>query len=189
MKFISVCVFSGVLLAAPAWSDDNAARVEASRNAVKELQGTLVTELQAAMKAGGPVNAIGVCNKRASAIAADISRKHGWKIGRTSLKYRNPKNAPDAWETQVLQDFEKRKAAGEDPAKLEHYAVVEQDGKQVFRYMKALPIPEGAPCLACHGQKLDPAVAAKLKELYPKDQATGFKTGDLRGAVTITQPL
>ncbi len=189
MRTISVFVFTGVMLAAPAWSDDNTARAEASRKAVAELQGALIPELQAAMKAGGPVNAIEVCNKKAPAIAADISRKHGWKVGRTSLKYRNPKNAPDAWETKVLQDFEKRKAAGEDPAKLEHYAVVEQNGKQVFRYMKALPIPEGAPCLACHGQKLDPAVAAKLKELYPQDRATGFKTGDLRGAVTITQPL
>jgi len=189
MKILSVCLFTGALLAAPAWGDDNAARVEASRNAVKELQGKLVTELQAAMKAGGPVNAIEVCSKRASVIAGDISRQHGWKVGRTSLKYRNPANAPDAWEAQVLQDFEKRKAAGEDPTKLERFAVVNQDGKQVFRYMKALPIPEGAPCLACHGQKLDPAVAAKLKALYPQDQATAFKTGDLRGAVTITQPL
>lgn len=189
MKNIYVCVLTGALLSASAWADDNAARVEASRNAVKELQGALVTELQAAMKAGGPVNAIEVCSKKAVEIAQNISSKHGWKVGRTSLKYRNPKNAPDAWETQVMQNFEKRKAAGEDPTKLEHFEVVSQDGKQAFRYMKALPIPEGAPCLACHGEKLDPAVQTKLKELYPNDKATGYKTGDLRGAVTITQPL
>lgn len=189
MKNLYVYILTGALLSASAWADDNAARVEASRNVVKELQGTLVTELQAAMKAGGPVNAIEVCNKKAVEIAANISAKHGWKVGRTSLKYRNPKNAPDAWETRVMQSFEKRKAAGEDPTKLEHFEVVSQDGNQAFRYMKALPIPEGAPCLACHGEKLDPAVAARLKTLYPQDRATGFKTGDLRGAVTITQPL
>lgn len=189
MKMLSVFLFIGAWLTVPAWSDDNAVRVEASRNAVKQLQGSLVTELQAAMKSGGPVNAIEVCNKTASVIAGDISRQHGWKVGRTSLKYRNPKNAPDAWETRVLQDFERRKAAGENPANLEYYEIVKLDGKPAFRYMKALPIPEGAPCLACHGQKLDPAVAAKINKLYPQDKATGFKTGDLRGAVTITQPL
>jgi len=189
MKILPVVLLSSVLLAVPAWGGDNTTRIEASRNAVKQLQGSLVTELQAAMKSGGPINAIEVCSKRASAIAADISRQHGWKVGRTSLKYRNPMNAPDAWEARVLQDFERRKAAGEDPAKLEFHEVVQVDGKPAFRYMKALPIPEGAPCLACHGQKLDPAVAAKIRKLYPQDKATGFKTGDLRGAVTITQPL
>lgn len=189
MRILSVFLFTGALLATPAWSVDNTKRVEASRNTVKQLQGALVTELQAAMKSGGPVNAIGVCNTRASVIAGDISRQHGWEIGRTSLKYRNPRNAPDAWEKRVLQDFERRKAAGENPTKLEFHEVVQVNGKPAFRYMKALPIPEGAPCLACHGQKLDPAVAARIRKLYPQDKATGFKTGDLRGAVTITQPL
>lgn len=189
MKHISYMLFAAGLIALPAQADNLQDRTEASRNAVKELQGALVTELQAAMKAGGPVNAIDVCNKKAAAIAGDISQKKGWKIGRTTLKLRNHNNAPDAWEEKTLKDFEKRKAAGEDPAKLEHAEVVNQDGKQVFRYMKALPIPEGAPCLACHGDKIEPAVASKLKGLYPQDKATGYKTGDLRGAVTITQPL
>jgi len=45
------------------------------------------------------------------------------------------------------------------------------------------------PCLKCHGEQLDPAVQARIKELYPDDKATGYKTGDLRGAVTIRQPL
>ena len=188
-KFFLVLVSSTLLSAPVLAAESNQARVESSRNAVKELQGALVTELQAAMQAGGPVNAIDVCNTRAAAIAADISQKKGWKIGRTSLKLRNANNAPDAWEKKVLKDFEKRKAAGEDPTKLEHAEVVTQDGKQVFRYMKALPIPEGAPCLKCHGDKIEPAVAAKLKALYPNDQAIGFKQGDLRGAVTIIQPL
>jgi hypothetical protein len=84
-----------------------------------------------------------------------------------------------------MQDFEKRKAAGEDPTKLEHHEIV---GKE-FRYMKALPVPADMPCLKCHGEQLDPAVQARLKELYPGDKATGYKTGDLRGAVTIRQPL
>lgn len=189
VKNIVVSLFAAGLLAAPAFAhEDLKSHVETSRAAAKELQTTLVGELQAAMKAGGPMKAIQVCNTKAPAIAAEISKKHGFKIGRTSLKIRNPNNAPDAWEKKVLADFEKRKANGEDPTKLEHYEMVKQDGKSSFRYMKALPIPEGAPCPVCHGAKIDPALAAKLKELYPKDQATGFKVGDLRGAITIVEP-
>lgn len=166
-----------------------AKRAQDSRDAIGALQGSLVKELQAAMQAGGPTNAIAVCNTKAPAISADVSKAKGMSIERTSLKLRNPKHAPDAWEKKVLESFEARKAKGEDPAKLEHYEVASVDGKNTFRYMKAIAIPKDAPCLTCHGGNLDPAVAAKIKELYPKDQATGYNAGDLRGAFTVKQPL
>ena len=72
---------------------------------------------------------------------------------------------------------------------IEQAEVVTTGGKKQFRYMKAIAIPPDAPCLLCHGSAIDPAVSARLKELYPKDQATGYKQGDLRGAITITQPM
>ncbi len=189
MKAISLVALVTAFVALPAAADDIEKRAEASRNTVKEFQATLQAELQSAIKAGGPVNAIAVCNKRAPEIAADISKKNGWQVGRTSLKLRNPNSAPDAWEQKVLQLFETRKKAGENPAAIDFYEVVDSGGKKEFRYMKAIPIPEGAPCLNCHGQNIDPKVQAKLKELYPKDQATGYKTGELRGAFTIRQPM
>jgi hypothetical protein len=71
---------------------------------------------------------------------------------------------------------------------LEHHEVVEQDGKKVFRWMKA--IPTAKVCLNCHGGDTVAApVEAKLKELYPTDQARGYSVGDIRGAFTITQPM
>jgi hypothetical protein len=158
-----------------------------SRATAAEFMKTLKGELMAAMQAGGPVNAITVCNKRAPAIAAELGALRGWEIGRTSLKPRNMANAPDEWERSVLERFEQRKRAGEDPAGLEYFEVVEQDGQMVFRYMKA--IPTGELCLACHGAKLDPAVAARLDALYPKDQARGYQVGDIRGAFTFIEPL
>ena len=111
----------------------------------------------------------------------------GWQVGRTSLKLRSLANAPDEWERARLESFEQRKQAGENPAQLEYYAVVEQDGVPVFRYMKAIPTTE--PCLACHGANIDPAVEAKLAELYPMDQARGYQAGDIRGAFTFIEPL
>ncbi|MGM0774574.1 MAG: c-type heme family protein, partial [Pseudomonadota bacterium] len=41
--------------------------------------------------------------------------------------------------------------------------------------------------LGCHGKSIDPEVKAKLDELYPEDQATGFSEGDLRGAFVVTR--
>lgn len=161
------------------------ARVNAARAASAALGGGLLTELKAAFETGGPTAAIQVCNQKAPEIASGISQKQNMQVGRTSLKIRNPANAPDAWEKTVLEDFAKRKAAGEDPAKIEHYAVAGNE----LRYMKAIAIPANASCLVCHGESLDPAVRARLKELYPSDQATGYRVGDLRGAFTVRQRL
>jgi len=166
---------------------DYDAEIAASRDTVREFMQTLKQELQAGMQAGGPVNAISVCNLTAPAIASTYSARNGWDVGRTSLKLRNPDNAPDAWERSVLEAFEKRKEAGEDPAKMEFYEVVRQDDVSEIRYMKA--IPTAGLCLACHGEQLDSIVKTRLETLYPEDQALGYREGDIRGAFTITQPL
>ncbi|NOR40054.1 MAG: DUF3365 domain-containing protein [Gammaproteobacteria bacterium] len=166
---------------------DYATEITASRETVQEFMLTLKQELQAGMQDGGPVNAISVCNLTAPGIANTYSVRNGWDVGRTSLRLRNPDNAPDAWERATLESFEERKRAGEDPVKMEHYEVVRQDGISELRYMKA--IPTGQLCLACHGEQVDSTVKTRLKKLYPYDQALGYRKGDIRGAFTITQPL
>jgi len=154
------------------------------QGAIKALGGTLGSEMKAALAAGGGVKAIEICHDKATEIAEKISKEQGFKVARTSLKLRSATNAPDAWETEQLQQFATRKQAGEDPAKIET-DIVTMDGK--LRYMKAIPIQE--TCLSCHGDKIAPELAAKLQELYPADKATGFKLGDIRGAFSITETL
>ncbi len=162
--------------------------VKASRAAAQQFGSALKEALQQAMQNGGPVSGIAVCHDKAAQIATDLSQKQDLLLGRTSLKIRNPANAPDNWELAVLKQFEARKAQGEAVDKLEFFAVIDDDqGQKTFRYMKA--IPTAALCLSCHGETLSPEVTAKLKELYPNDQARGFKEGDLRGAFTIAKPL
>jgi hypothetical protein len=153
----------------------------------EELKG----ELGKGMKAGGPVAAIGVCNNLAPAIAMKYSQDSGWDVGRTSLKLRNPDNAPDAWETKVLQQFEDLRARGEAPDALVYTETVEQDGDRYFRFMKGIVMPplEKMPCLMCHGENIDPKTAAMLNELYPEDKAVGYKAGQVRGAFTLRKKL
>jgi hypothetical protein len=174
-------------LSSAAMSGEIEQRSKQSRIVVSDFMLLLKADLKAAMKEGGPGNAIQVCKTKAPEIAAETSEKQGWRVARTSLKLRNPLNNPDPWELKVLQDFEKRKAAGEEIKKLEFAEVVTTEGKKQFRYMKA--IPTGKVCLQCHGSHIAPDVLATLKTFYPKDQATGFKKGDIRGAFTITQPM
>ena len=156
-------------------------RVTQSRQAVMLFADTLIAELKYSLEEGGPDRAIRVCHIEAPQITKDISEQRNWQISRTSLKTRNPNNNPDEWETEVLKQFEQRKQKGEDIATLEYY----EKTKEGFRYMKA--IPTKGLCLTCHGETLAEPVKATLAELYPEDNATGFKVGDIRGAFSIIQ--
>lgn len=160
--------------------------LQQSKGIMKEFMESLKGELQSAMKSGGPVHAIDTCHRVAPGIATEKSR-NGWQVGRTSLKVRNPDNAPDAWELAALQKFEERKAAGEPVESMVFHEVVEEDGKKYFRVMK--PIPTGKVCVKCHGSEIPPKVEAKLNELYPGDKARGFSEGDIRGAFTLKKQL
>ena len=187
MKQLMTAVIAGVLCVANVNADEYAQQVAESRAMTKEFMQQLKGELQKGMQEGGPVNAISVCKDRAPAIAAALGERHGLDIGRTSLRVRNPANTPDVWEKGVLEDFEQRKLAGEDPAGMEYYTAAEQADRTLFRYMKAIPTAE--LCVACHGAEIPPDVAAKLEVLYPQDKARGFRPGDIRGAFTITREL
>jgi hypothetical protein len=159
--------------------EDMQKEVNESRAAIKEFAGQLKVRLQNAIKEGGPENAIQVCNIAAPEIASTLSNKYEWKIGRTSLKTRNPKNKPDDWEQQVLAQFEQQKQEGADISKLDYY----ENTPEGFRYMKT--IPTQGLCLTCHGEPISDPLKAKLDQLYPEDKAIGYKAGDIRGAFTI----
>jgi len=168
-------------------SVDTEAEISAAKTSIKQFATALQTELKAAMQAGGPVAAIGVCNEKAIPITKQVSTEQGITLKRVSLKNRNPDNAPNEWQTSVLEDFEDRKAAGSDVGSIAWSETATVDGQQEFRFMKA--IPTAAVCLACHGTSLAPEVSQTLAELYPRDLATGFSEGDIRGAFVATRNL
>jgi len=160
------------IITMPINADMNQHKAEAKKitgTFFKELKG----ELGKGIKAGGPVNAIGICKNIAPAIAMKHSNATGWNVARTSLKLRNQNNAPDAWESQVLKQFEVRRAKGESPDTLAHAEIVEENGDKYFRFMKGIVMPplSKMPCLKCHGEKIDQKTATKLDELYPDDKA------------------
>lgn len=181
-------MLAGSLTAVTAEASEDAevqAFAQESRALVKAFAGELKGELQAAIKAGGPAHAISVCNVRATEIAAELSSPGRWSVGRTSHKVRNPSNAPDAWETAVLEEFRQRSAAGEHLKSMEKVERFQDDGGTTYRYMKAIPV--GQVCLTCHGTDIEPDLKSEIDRIYPNDQATGFTLGELRGAFTVTK--
>lgn len=172
----------------PALADDAALLAE-GRTIPQKMVPKLLEVLQDEILKSGHASAISVCRDKAPQMAKGLSEQTGWAIRRVSLRNRNPKAVPDAWEQAVLQDFERRLAAGEDPTKIDKGELVTVDGQKTYRYMKALPTQD--LCLDCHGKtnSLAPGVEAKLKELYPDDKATGYGEKQIRGAITAKKPL
>lgn len=174
----------------PAYAADDQ-MLEEARKVASSLPPKLMAVLQEEIAKGGPEGAIPVCRDQAPKIAGEVASETGWKIKRVSLKVRNEKRAaPDAWERAALEDFDKRIAAGEAPLRMERSEVVDgASGSKEFRYVKALPVQK--VCLACHGPTdgIKAEVKAKLNELYPHDQATGYSEGQVRGVISIRRTL
>lgn len=190
-KSIAALFLSSLIFAStPIQADDLAAREQAARKAAGELVKKLGSALKQEMKSGGPANAITVCRDIAPQIAGEISRTNGWQMTRVSSKVRNPMlGMADDWEHKVLSDFEARAAKGEKYKDITFGEVVDIGGAEHYRFMKAIPVQ--AACLNCHGsaEQIPEGVKAALASNYPQDHATGYQLGELRGAISIVQPL
>ena len=161
--------------AATPWQDEAAAQIPPF---AEQLLGTV----RQAIADGGPTAAVQACQALAPQIASEHSQ-HAWQMGRTSLKVRNPDNAPDAWERTVLERFASAAKAGTPIKELRHGEEV--DGQ--YRYMQAIAV--GEPCLVCHGTTIKVEVQEAIDQYYPQDQARGYQLGELRGAFTLTRPI
>ncbi|MBK6677255.1 MAG: DUF3365 domain-containing protein [Rhodocyclaceae bacterium] len=188
-KTLLALAMTAALPALPALAADEAQLLDEARKVATSIPPKLLEVLDDEIRKGGPENAIGVCREKAPQMAKAASEKTGWAIRRVSLKNRNPKAVPDAWEKAALEEFDRRAAAGEKPTGLEKGELLTVGGQQVYRYMKALPTQD--LCLQCHGtpERVSPAVQARLHELYPDDKAVGYSAAEIRGAITIRKPL
>jgi len=156
------------------------------RVAASAMSDTLREKLSESLKSGGLPGAMRVCSYQAQALIREVAEKQGVRVGRTSLKLRSPKNAPDAWEREVLSRLQGLALEGKLPEEV--FEAAEVEGKKVFRYAKPLKI--GTACIGCHGSasEVPEEVREELKERYPQDQALGYKPGELRGIASAVIP-
>lgn len=149
----------------------------------KELKGNLKKYLK---QDPSGLQAAYFCTKSAQELTRKVNAgfPSGITVRRTALKLRNPKNKADATDIEVMKKMQTAIEAGTFKKKP---VVVEAGGKtRVY-----LPLLTQKACLKCHGPvaKINPKVRKLLREKYPKDQATGFKAGDLRGVIVAELPV
>jgi hypothetical protein len=105
-------------------------------------------------------------------------------LKRTSFRYRNPDNAPDAAEEEALRFFEDAVVEGGSPPS----HMVQRVSDDQYRYYQ--PLFVGEMCLSCHGDlgAMNPDVLQALTDRYPGDLAVGYQAGDFRGVLRVTVP-
>lgn len=163
---------------------DEAAVIAASLPIAQGFQAELQAQLKAAMAAGGPKDGVSVCQQAAPAIAAAQSEASGAQVSRIAAKHRNPAGGVPA---ELASAYAALEAAPLVEGKPNRQIVQTGSGAGAqVHVLSAIPMQE-QPCSVCHGTKIDPGLKAHIDSLYPADLATGFKPGDLRGALLISR--
>lgn len=144
--------------------------------ATEQAQQTLAAHLQEALAEGGATHAVGFCSSRALPLTKSVADSYNMRLKRTSLKVRNPENAPDAAEREQLELWAKDFNGTPPEARL---VSLNNGSYRVYRPIMVKPL-----CVTCHGPNLASDLKDELKRRYPSDQATGYEAGDLRGMWT-----
>ena len=87
---------------------------------------------------------------------------YGLKGHLTSLKLLNPDNAPEKWEREILEGFDKGLKVEEK------YLFLEENGMPILKAFEPFITEKG--CLKCHAHQ-------------------GYKVGDVRGGVSVKLPM
>ncbi len=163
---------------APKKAHTSPSKADQARARLAPLKTSLKGALMAAAKGGHLEQAVTACQVQAPLVTG-VQEKEGVKMGRSALKLRNPDNVAPEWVAPLMEELSKE---------------VEPDGasrevslpKGRFGYVEAITMKP--MCEGCHGTQIGQEVAAKLKELYPQDEATGFSTDSFRGVFWVELP-
>jgi hypothetical protein len=155
--------------------------------AISRIAYSLVSEVTVAVGKQGAAAALVECHLKyipiSGRVIEDMPRITALK--RTSLRLRNPANAPDAADELALRKVARELDAG-NPPRLVLQRVQLAGGANEWRVYRPLAVTTA--CLACHGttESIADDVRAELKWRFPNDAATGYSTGEWRGLIRVS---
>lgn len=147
-----------------------------------EAKGVLGMNLMNAINTQGTEKAIEFCSTKAIVLTDSMGTAFNATLKRVSDKPRNPLNKANDNETAFINELKEKISKGEKLTP----KFTESDG-EITGYF---PIETNTMCLQCHGSKdldIKPNVLKKIVQLYPKDQAIGYKENQIRGIFVVKQ--
>lgn len=155
------------------------------RQIMSETFALLSSNLTNAIAQGGPTNALHFCSAQALSLTDSIAQRHQAEVRRISHRARNPHHRPSDAEFRLLREYQGGLTRG-----VTNPPVLHQHASGEVTFYAPILISQSV-CLVCHGQPgtdIAPTTLATLDQLYPEDEARGFRLGDLRGLWAIRFP-
>lgn len=151
----------------------------------------LIAEVKRVLTTTAPAMAIGALHLKDYKLPAPLPGKPVvTTLRRTSLRVRNPANAPDAADLAALELIQEQLQRGDEVSKLLVQRVTLPGLPPEWRVYR--PLVALKQCMDCHGADaiLAPGVADALKIFFPSDHAVNYRVGEWRGLlrVSITEP-
>lgn len=160
-----------------------------SRRVAANFSATIIRRCEIEVETIGLYAATEVCRITAPQVYYEYSVKNNIILKLVSL---NPRNIvtghADAWEQAGLQKMQKMQKMynnGHQAKEIEIVELVQEPAQTYYRYMS--PMFATPFCLKCHGTEKDITreAADSIRSFYPNDKSTGYRLGDLMGAVSI----
>ncbi len=154
--------------------------VEQGKKYVTQTQKVLAANLVNAIKTDGAEHALSFCSSKAYPLTDSMATALNIQIKRVSDKARNPSNKANEEENKYILNSKDLLTKGEAMKP----QLVENEEKTIGYY----PIVTNQMCMQCHGEantEVLPKTLEKIQELYPKDEALGYKVNELRGIWVI----
>jgi len=171
---------------APVVADEiRGAAMARGREIVGQAGRALSGVLLEAIEQGGYTNAFPFCSVQALPLTASLAQAHGVQLRRVSHRPRNEANRASPEEAGIIQRYADLLEQGGRP---EPEVILLDTGNAIFY---APIVINTNLCLQCHGAAetdLRPEIQPFIAQLYPRDEATGFQLGDLRGLWRIDFP-
>jgi len=115
----------------------------------------------------------------ATRIALRLTSGSDYYVRQVSLRYRNPDNQPDVFESIGLTSFK-------NSGSRELWQVSTNNGKKSLRYLLAMAADKS--CLTCHGSY--DAAPDFIKARFPRGHFSyGYQVGEIIGAISVTVPM
>lgn len=115
----------------------------------------------------------------ASNVARQLTAGSSFYVRQVSLRYRNPDNRPDDFESGQLKRFRDSKPE-------ETWRIVGTGEKKSLRYL--LPMVADQSCLTCHGSY--EAAPRFVQARFPRGHFSyGYRVGEVIGAVSVAIPM
>ena len=163
--------------------------VKIGESASSSLINELKKALKEALSSGSVEQGFSVCSEKAMDLTNSLEKglPDGVRLKRVTNKHRNPANAPDKFEGQVLKLYEDLMSTGQE-LPVYHVQVQKDSNGEVYNYYK--PLKVAGLCLNCHADRsnISNEVLTLIKNKYPNDLAHGYMEGDFRGLVKVAIP-